>query len=142
VGLNISDSLPLAVKALDFRALRQKMISGNLANVDTPFYKARDIRFEDVLAKEAHTLYDKSPKLALAKSDAAHMDPLDESSSAQAQVFFRGTHPTRNDGNSVDLDIESTEMSKNAVMFEALTNAIKKEAMIFKSVIEASGKIQ
>jgi len=142
VGLNISDSIPLAVKALDFRALRQKMISGNLANVDTPFYRARDIRFEDVLAKEAHTLYDKSPKLAFAKSDDAHLDPLDESSSAQAQIFFRGTHPTRNDGNSVDLDIESTEMSKNAVMFEALTNAIKKEAMIFKSVIEASGKIQ
>ncbi|RUM64730.1 MAG: flagellar basal body rod protein FlgB [Sulfurospirillum sp.] len=144
MGLNISDSLPLAVKALDFRALRQKMIAGNLANVDTPFYRARDIRFEDVLAKEARTLSDSGtvPKLLLAKSDAAHMDPIDESSSAQAQIFFRGAHPTRNDGNNVDLDVETTEMSKNGVMFEALTNAIKKEAMIFKSVIEASGKMQ
>ena len=142
MGIDITESMPLATKALDFRAMRQKIISGNIANVDTPFYRARDIRFEDVLAKEANTLQQKMPSLSLAKSDPAHLDPLHESSSAQAQLFFRGAHPTRNDGNNVDIDIESTEMSKNAIMFEALTNAIKKEAMIFKSVIDASGKVQ
>jgi flagellar basal-body rod protein FlgB len=142
VGVDITDSMPLAIKALDFRAMRQKIISGNIANVDTPYYRARDIRFEDVLAREANTLQNKMPVLSLAKSDPAHLDPLDESGTTKAQLFFRGTHPTRNDGNNVDIDIESTEMSKNAIMFEALTNALKKEAMIFKSVIDASGKIQ
>ncbi len=142
MGLNITDAMPLAVKALDFRAMRQKMISGNIANVDTPFYQARDIRFEDILAKEANNLAAQQPRLELAKSDPAHLDPIDTDHGSQAQIFFRGTHPTRNDGNSVDIDIESTEMSKNAIMFEALTNAIKKEAMIFKSVIDASGKMQ
>jgi len=46
----------------------------------------------------------------------------------------------RNDGNSVDLDVESTEMAKNQVMFKGITAAIKKEALIFKSVLEASAK--
>ena len=47
--LDKSKSSPLVESALAGRELRQKLISGNLANVDTPFYKARDIRFEDVL---------------------------------------------------------------------------------------------
>ncbi len=142
MGLTITKSMPLAVEALDYRSMRQKIISGNIANVDTPFYRARDIRFEDILAKEAHTLRQKEPRLAMARTDPQHLEPLAEQVSREAQLFFRGTHPTRNDGNSVDIDVESTEMSKNAVMFEALTNALKKEAMIFKSVIDASGKIQ
>lgn len=142
VGFSISKSLPLAEKALDFRAMRQKMISGNIANVDTPFYRARDIRFEDVLAREARTLEPASVSLELAQTNPLHMDPGSEQGAHRAEIFFRGTHPTRNDGNSVDIDIESTEMSKNAIMFDALTNALKKEAMIFKSVIDASGKIQ
>jgi flagellar basal-body rod protein FlgB len=142
LDLEISKSLPIAAKALDYRAMRQKMIAGNIANVDTPFYKARDIRFEDLLAREARTLEERSPSLELAQTNPMHMAPESEKASNQAQIFFRGTHPTRNDGNSVDIDIESTEMSKNAIMFDALTSALKKEAMIFKSVIDASGKIQ
>jgi flagellar basal-body rod protein FlgB len=47
----------------------------------------------------------------------------------------------RNDGNSVDLDVETTEMSKNSVMFNALIQANKKDGNIFKSVIDASSKI-
>ncbi len=142
MGLTITKSLPLATQALDFRALRQKLIAGNIANVDTPFYKARDIRFEDVLARQAHTLEEKGPKLQMAKTDPKHMDPIDTQNSQTASYFFRGTHTTRNDGNNVDIDVETTEMSKNAIMFEALTNAIKKEGMIFKSVLEASSKVQ
>ena len=46
----------------------------------------------------------------------------------------------RNDGNSVDLDVETTEMSKNSLMFNAIVQANKKESLIFKSVIEASSK--
>jgi flagellar basal-body rod protein FlgB len=142
LGLNISKSLPLAIEALDFRAMRQKMISGNIANVDTPYYRARDIRFEDLLAKEAQMLQKETPKLEMAHTSPMHLTPVGGSESGRAEIFFRGAHPTRNDGNDVDIDVESTEMSKNAIMFEALTNAIKKQAMIFKSVIDASGKVQ
>lgn len=129
-------------KALDFRALRQKLIAGNLANVDTPFYRARDISFENVLAKEADKLASISPQPAMAKTHHMHMSPIEGDGVKEAEVFFRGTHPTRNDGNSVDLDIESTEMSKNAMMYNALISARKKNSMILKSVIDASSKVQ
>ncbi len=48
----------------------------------------------------------------------------------------------RNDGNSVDIDVETTEMSKNSIMFNALVQANKKDKMIFMSVIDASQKTQ
>ena len=47
----------------------------------------------------------------------------------------------RNDGNSVDIDVESTELSKNSIMFKALISAIKKDGQIYKSVIDASSKV-
>jgi flagellar basal-body rod protein FlgB len=140
--LEVSKSSAIAHKALDYRALRQKLISGNLANVDTPYYRARDISFENVLAQEADKLNNVKKQPAFAKTDPMHLDPIRENGSENAEIFFRGTHPTRNDGNNVDLDIESTEMSKNSVMYNALMSAYKKNSMIFKSVIDASGKVQ
>lgn len=141
MGLNITKSLPIAAKALHFRDLRQKLIASNLANVDTPFYKARDISFESMLAKEAAGLDANEGRLELAKTDPKHLAPSDEEDFGKAQFFLRGDLGTRNDGNSVDLDVETTEMSKNAIMVSALDAALKKHAMIFKSVIEASSKI-
>jgi flagellar basal-body rod protein FlgB len=135
-------SADIAAKALDFRALRQKLIAGNLANVSTPFYKARDVSFENMLAKEADKLANISSKPAFAKTHHLHLDPIDESKDAKAEIFFRGTHQTRNDGNTVDLDVESTEMSKNSMMYNALINARSKTGMIFKSVLDASAKVQ
>ena len=50
MSIEISATHALAAKALDYRALRQDMISSNIANADTPFYRPRDLRFEDTLA--------------------------------------------------------------------------------------------
>lgn len=140
--METTKSSAIVEKALDFRALRQKLISGNLANVDTPFYRARDISFESVLAKEADKLHLQKSEATMAKTHSKHMNPAIDNGLNQASFFFRGTHPTRNDGNNVDLDIESTEMSKNSMMFNALISAKKKNTMIFKSVLDASAKVQ
>ena len=132
----------LAAKALDYRAIRQDMISSNIANADTPFYRPRDISFETALAQEKTKILDQGgKKLEMAKTSDAHLGAIDEKSSYAAKTFFRDGHMARNDGNSVDLDVETTEMSKNSVMFNALVNAMKKDSMIFKSVIDASSKI-
>ncbi len=133
---------PLVSAALDYRAMRQDMISSNIANADTPFYRPRDISFKDSLvAKQAELLNEQKDKLALAQTDGAHIALSSEKSSLKATTFFRDGHMARNDGNSVDLDVETTEMSKNSIMFNALIQARKKGSGIFRSVIEASGKV-
>ena len=50
---------PLVYKALDYRSLRQDLISSNIANVDTPFYRPKDISFEQYLAKESNKVFKK-----------------------------------------------------------------------------------
>lgn len=142
MSIQVSATHALAAKALDYRAVRQDMISSNIANADTPFYRPRDIRFEDMLAQEkAKVLGASSSKLQMAQTSGAHFALLEESSSLRAKTFFRDGHMARNDGNSVDLDVETTEMSKNSVMFNALVNAMKKDSGIYKSVIDASSKL-
>ena len=142
MSIEISRTDVLLKQALNYRANRQDMIASNIANVDTPFYRPRDIRFEEVLAakKDEILKHDNPRKLKLAQTDEKHLTPKKDSSSKMASTFFRDGHLARNDGNSVDLDVETTEMAKNSTIFNALIQAHKVDDRIFKSVIEASSK--
>ena len=142
MALSISRTHELIGNALDYRAARQDMIASNIANADTPFYRPRDISFEDALANKAADLQKKDKStLALAQTNGQHLTPETQKGDYRASTFFRDGHMARNDGNSVDLDVETTEMSKNSVMFNALIQANKKSSGIYKSVIDASQKV-
>ncbi len=142
MGLSISPSYELAKEALDYRSLRQDLISSNIANVDTPYYRPRDVSFEDVLSqKKASTNKSQGTQLQLAKTSNMHLSGLKSDDNMRAKLFFRDGHMARNDGNSVDLDVETTQMSKNSIMYSALVNAIRKEESIYKSVIDGSSKV-
>ncbi|MDH4944642.1 flagellar basal body rod protein FlgB [Sulfurimonas sp. C5] len=142
MSIEISKTNVLIKKALDYRAARQDMIASNIANADTPYYKPRDISFEDALkAKKAELYQQDQNQLQMATTDTKHMKPAQEHSSLKPTLFYRDGHMARNDGNSVDIDVETTEMSKNSIMFNALIQADKKDGAIFKSVIDASQKL-
>lgn len=142
MAIEYSRSHELLSKALDYRAARQDMIASNIANADTPFYRPRDISFGDALARKADDLQKKPvDSLAMAQTNAKHIPLENEKSSFKPTTFFRDGHMARNDGNSVDLDVETTEMSKNSIMFNAIIQAGKKNAGIYKSVIDASQKV-
>jgi len=134
---------PLMEAALTGRAQRQDMISSNIANIDTPFYKARDIDFESALIEKTKEMYKNNDveKLKMAKTDDKHMHAYQNIDNSRSTIYLRDGHLARNDGNTVDLDVETTELSKNSVMFNALTAALKKNSNIFKSVLEASAKV-
>ena len=142
MSLQISPSYDLMAQALNYRAIRQDMIASNIANADTPFYKPRDVRFESTLMqKQKEVFSDNSQTLKMAKTDGEHLDALPQLDNSSASLFFRDGHMARNDGNSVDIDVETTEMSKNSTMYTALIAAIKKDANIYTSVIDASAKV-
>jgi len=142
MSIEISKTHSLLTKAMDYRAARQDMIASNIANADTPYYKPRDISFEDALIAKKNELYqDNSHQLKMAQTSSGHLQPKAETSQTKPTLFFRDGHMARNDGNSVDIDVETTEMSKNSIMFNAIVMAAKKDAGIFKSVIDASSKL-
>lgn len=145
-GFSPNKSKALVVEATSARVLRQNLISGNIANIDTPFYRARDVDFETALRAKRDEIYktpqDKEPSLALATTNEKHFDAIDLFPKiSNPTVFLRDGHMARNDANTVDLDIETSELSKNSIMIQALDTASKKLGTIFSSVIEASGRI-
>ncbi|WP_457598751.1 flagellar basal body rod protein FlgB [Hydrogenimonas sp.] len=140
--MEISPAHELMARALDYRALRQDLISANIANVDTPYYRSRDISFEESLAEERARIDGReSKRLKLAVTDRDHFDAPAAGRGDRAKIFFRDGHMARNDGNTVDLDVETTEMAKNMTMYNALVAAMKKQGSIFRSVIDASAKV-
>jgi flagellar basal-body rod protein FlgB len=136
-------SKPLMEAALNGRAMRQDLIASNIANIDTPYYKSRDVDFESALIQKEQEMYasNKTKKLKMAKTDAHHLNAYQDIDSSKFTLYLRDGQMARNDGNTVDLDVETSEMGKNQVMFNALTAALKKNSTIFKSVIEASSKV-
>ncbi len=140
--MQISPVKELLARALDYRATRQDLISSNIANVDTPFYRSRDISFEESLAAQKAKIFnERELKLKMATTDEKHLQGMDEGSSIKAEIFFRDGHMARNDGNTVDLDVETTEMAKNMTMYNAIIAAMKKNGAIFRAVLDASAKV-
>ena len=141
--MQISRAHDIMRQAMDARALRQDLVSSNIANVDTPFYRPKDVNFEKMLTARANEVFSniKEPKLDMAQTNSVHFNSLLEDDIDKRTIFFRNGHQARNDGNSVDIDVENTELSKNLIMFNALSAAVKKEAMLFKSVVSSSEKM-
>ena len=140
---DISKVYPIVHKALDYRSIRQDMIASNLANVDTPLYRPKDVNFEQYLARENQKLFGTTPrsyKLELAKTSSQHLDTrrIDKDT---ATMFWRDGHLAKNDGNSVDLDVETSEMGKNSTMYQALTSALKRHKGIFSYAIDSGRNI-
>lgn len=142
-SIDTTKAKPLLEQALAGRNLRNQLISGNLANVSTPFYKARDVDFESALKEKVEEMYNKKQNqiLQLAQTNDAHFPRVDFPKSSFGTIYLRDGHMARNDANTVDLDVETSEMSKNAMMISAIDAGINKSGAIFKAVIEASSKI-
>ncbi len=139
---DISKVYDIVNKSLDYRSLRQDLIASNIANISTPFYRPQDVNFESYLSKEATRIFNNetSKKLPLAITNEGHMPPFDLSDN-RATIFYRDGHLARNDGNSVDLDVETSELGKNSVMYNAIINANKKHKGIFSYALESSKNI-
>ena len=135
--MHASDVSNLLYQNLNFRAERQKVISANIANVNTPDYKTKDLSFEQELKKASN-----NGDLALQTTHSKHI-PFEigkQHIPAKPQMFEVEGLAEQNDGNNVSLDKQISEMSKNAVMYDAITNSIKKDSRWFKLMVDASGK--
>ncbi|GAB6045663.1 flagellar basal body rod protein FlgB [Caminibacter profundus] len=142
MAFEISKSFDILEKSLHYRKIRQDMIASNIANADTPYYRPKDIRFEEALSAEIDKKFGKpSKKLELAKTNPMHLEPKDIENEYKPIVFFRDGHLARNDGNSVDIDVETTEMAKNNMAYNAAIRALRKDIEIFKAVIDSSKNI-
>jgi len=122
-------------KQLNFRGERQKVISTNIANIDTPGYKTKELKFADELKNSKNEF-----ELKLATTNQRHMIGGSDQLKSPLRIHEIKGLPEQNDGNNVNLDTQMAEMSKNDIMFQALKSSIKKDSAWLKEVVASSGK--
>ncbi|MBL8413378.1 MAG: flagellar basal body rod protein FlgB [Propionivibrio sp.] len=111
----IDNALSLQQQALGLRASRQQILAGNIANSDTPNYKARDFDFSAVFKATLAGLG--GGNLPLAKTASRHLPGSTDAS--PTRLMYRTPVQASADGNTVEMDVERAQFSENAVQYEA-----------------------
>jgi len=100
-------------QALKLRAQRSELLAANLANADTPGYKARDIDFAKVLSGEMN------PSAELAATNNRHISTSQPGALPANAVGYRIPLQPSLDGNTVDPEREQVSFSRNALEYQA-----------------------
>lgn len=117
----LDDALSFHQTALRVRGQRQELIAANIANADTPNYKARDIDFKAAM-QSAITGTEAQSGFIIAKTSAQHLNgmPLKGASNGAAgEPLFRPVIQGSVDGNTVDMDVERNQFADNGIRYEA-----------------------
>jgi flagellar basal-body rod protein FlgB len=114
--------------ALGLRSQRQQLLASNIANADTPNYKARDIDFasalQGVLARTT------PPAGVLAQSAPSHIPGAGQSGDFLPNgtpVLYRVPAQGSADNNTVDMDVERNQFADNALRYEAAVTLINSQ---------------
>lgn len=108
-------------KSLDLQLVRQTVISDNIANAETPGFKARRVDFENELQK------------AVEATESGAMGP--EINQVQAKITEDPHSELGQDLNTVDMDREMAAMTKNDIQYSAGTQLINKKFFFLKYAI-------
>jgi len=116
----IDKELAFVQSALDLRARRQEILASNLANSDTPNYKAQDLDFASALRSAMGVSAGQRGALNLKRTDSRHMDGTGAGSSAAASIKYRSAVQPSLDGNTVDVNVERAQFTDNAIHYQFL----------------------
>lgn len=112
MAINFDNALGIHPLALQFRNQRAELLASNLANADTPNYKARDMDFQSVL-KQAQ-----QAKVQLATTQPGHMQAPNTGGALGAVPQYRIPSQASLDGNTVDAEQEQVRYTENALSYQ------------------------
>lgn len=117
MAISFEKVLGIHPQALAFRGLRAEVLAGNLANVDTPGFKARDLEFSAVLNHQLNQ--------STASPDSAHLE-LNLAADTQS-MMYRIPHQQSSDGNTVELGVEQSSFARNSLDFQTSLTFVRKK---------------
>jgi flagellar basal-body rod protein FlgB len=135
-GWNVTTSI--LHKGLDTATLRHQVYSNNLANVNTPGFKRDDVIFEQELRRALH-----GPQpIPANRTHENHLRFKGEISFLDARpgIFLEKDTFSRNDENNVDIDEEMANLTKNEIMFNAISELTKGSYKSIRDVIRTGGR--
>ena len=110
--MNFDSILGLHENALNIQAHRAQILGANLANADTPGYKAKDLDFKEALSQVSNKQNSLEP---MAITHELHIEP--EGYIYGSEVLFRQPMQASLDGNTVESQVEMAEFSENSMRY-------------------------
>ncbi|MFP3916180.1 flagellar basal body rod protein FlgB [Lysinibacillus telephonicus] len=113
---------------LNYASLKNKTIAQNIANVDTPNYKAKDVSFKKMLSDAQNSTIEAN------RTDVRHFDFKIKQSTPG--VFSYENYKYRSNGNGVDMDAEQASLAENTIYYNALVERISGKFNTLNTVIK------
>lgn len=133
---SLDDLFRFHQQALSLRAERQQVLASNIANADTPHYKARDFDFAAALREATSGAASVTSPLKL--TAAGHMSglPSMEQTGSGIELKYRTVQQGSVDGNSVDMDTERAQFTDNAVHYQTSLTVLTHEIKMMLAAIQ------
>ena len=128
INSNAFDYINVVDRALDASYLRETVIANNIANVDTPYYKRKDVNFQDVLDDAIDSAKYKTIDQAVTSINTDDLNPIEYTDAANFSY--------RIDRNNVDIDTENAELASEQLRYQALIQSANLDFSRFRSVIK------
>lgn len=132
-----SNHLRLLERSLDVSMLRYRTIANNIANDDTPHFKAKQVVFEDLLQQE---MAGTTPALAAYRTNDKHIPFETTGGIPMPQIVSNPNTFVQNNGNNVDVESEMNQSAKNQIWMYGLTQLTNGYFTKMRSVIEGGGR--
>ncbi|WP_204518417.1 flagellar basal body rod protein FlgB [Brevibacillus fulvus] len=131
-----SNHLRILERSLDVGTLRQRTIANNIANMDVPNFKSKQVVFEDLLQQE---LSGSTPSLAAYRTNEKHL-PFGTTGEIPKPVITSNPNAiVQNNGNDVDVEYEMNQLAKNQIWYTGLTQITNGYFQKLRSVINGGG---
>lgn len=120
---------------LDMKVLRSKLIASNIANVDTPGYKAKDLKFHRILAENVE-----KGDLEIKRTHFKHITSAGttETPGSISYEVVESPAPGRPDGNNVNIDEEMLKLTENNIQYNVSVQLLSKRLRQINDAIERS----
>ena len=129
-----SETISFLERSLNLRSKRHRVLSANIANIDTPNYKAFDLVLEDEFARTGQGIGNNMP---LKRTHAHHLPMTGASADRVTLKHTKAPEfSLRGDGNTVDLDKTMGDMAENTLLFKTAAQIISKKFQGLKEVIK------
>ena len=115
-------------QGLNYSSTKGKAISQNIANVDTPNYKAKNVSFKEVFSEV------KATNLDAYRTDSRHIDF--KGKEGQSGIYSYSNFRYRHDGNGVDMDQEQANLAKNQIYYHAVIDRLSGKFNSLQNVIK------
>ena len=120
--------------SMNFRLMNQNVIASNIANADTPEYKAQKLEFEDALRNSL----DISGRLSMETSSASHFSKADPGH-IDPEIYDNPNGVVHLDGNTVDRNSEQVELAANQMQYDAAAEMLRRKLGLMRYAITEGG---